>query len=57
MQPLDEIKPDRQPEIWAPEPLQIPAPNPLQHRDEYEDVPVRAPEKPLGSHVVVIDIS
>ena len=57
MQPLDDIKREPMPELWAPEPLHIPAPNPLEHRDENGSRPVRIPETPAGSHVVVIDIS
>tara|TARA_R110002096_G_scaffold44524_7_gene119803 strand:- start:14501 stop:14674 length:174 start_codon:yes stop_codon:yes gene_type:complete len=57
MQPLDDIKREPMPELWAPEPLHIPAPNPLEHRDENGSSPVRIPETPAGSHVVVIDIS
>lgn len=57
MQPLEQIKRDRKSDLWAPEPLQIPAPGSLEHSDEGLDVPVEAPEKPPGSHVIVIDIS
>lgn len=57
MHPLDEIKRDRKPDVWAPEPLHRPAPNPLEHRDENWETPTRAPEPQPGSHVIVIDIS
>ncbi len=57
MQPLDQINRDQLPPVWAPEPLEIPAPGHLEHRDDGAEIPAREPEKPPGSHVVVIDIS
>lgn len=57
MHPRDEIKRDRKPHVWAPEPLHVPAPNPLEHRDDTGEMPIRAPKPLPGSHVIVIDIS